>query len=58
MIHSFHRETKQKSLEEVAAAFGDKVVLVNETDLAIEEAVMEEKGGELQVETAKVDNKV
>ena len=32
-----NRETKQKSLEEIAAAFGDKVVLLTERDLEAEE---------------------
>jgi hypothetical protein len=36
-------ETKQKTLEEIAAAFGDKVVLVSERDIASEEAVMDDK---------------
>ena len=43
-------ETKQKTLEEVAAAFGDKVVLVTENDLAVEDAVMQDKAGTMQVE--------
>lgn len=32
-----------KSLEEIAAAFGDKVVLVTDQDVAIEEAIMGDK---------------
>ncbi len=46
-------ETKQKTLEEVAAAFGDKVVLVNENDLAVEDAVMQDKAGMMQVESSQ-----
>jgi hypothetical protein len=43
-----------KTLEEIAAAFGDKVVLLDETDLAVESAVMQDKIGAsaLQVESA------
>ena len=37
------RETKQKTLEEIAAAFGDNVVLVTERHIASEEAVMDDK---------------
>lgn len=36
-------ETKQKTLEEIAAAFGDKVVQLTERDLAAEEVVMDNK---------------
>ncbi|KAH0841117.1 hypothetical protein FOPE_06463 [Fonsecaea pedrosoi] len=46
------RETKKKTLEEIAAAFGDKVVLLTENDLAVETAVMEDKGVAIQVESA------
>ncbi|KAG9793223.1 MFS-type transporter criB [Exophiala dermatitidis] len=52
VAYFYFPETKQKSLEEIAAAFGDKVVLVNENDLAVEEAVMEEKETAVQVEMA------
>ncbi|EXJ95543.1 hypothetical protein A1O1_00665 [Capronia coronata CBS 617.96] len=60
IAYFYFPETKQKSLEEIAAAFGDKVVLVDETTLAVEEAVMEaeDKAGEMQVEMAAVGNKV
>jgi hypothetical protein len=37
------RETKQKTLEEIASAFGDKVVLVDERAIAVEEAILEDK---------------
>lgn len=47
-----NRETKQKTLEEIAAAFGDKVVLLDETDLAVEGTVMEDKIRAVQVENA------
>jgi hypothetical protein len=45
-----YSETKQKTLEEIAAAFGDKVVLLTERDIAAEETVMEEKARVEQVE--------
>jgi len=38
-------------LEEVAAAFGDKVVLVTENEIAVEDAVMQDKAGMMQVES-------
>jgi len=41
-----------KTLEEIAAAFGDKVVLLTDTDMAVEEAVMEDKAEARQVEMA------
>ncbi|KAF2721040.1 putative MFS monosaccharide transporter [Polychaeton citri CBS 116435] len=43
-------ETKQKTLEEVAAAFGDKVVLVTDNDVATEQTIFEEKAGVERVE--------
>lgn len=36
-------ETKRKTLEEIAAAFGDKVVLVTENEVIAEQNVLEEK---------------
>jgi hypothetical protein len=44
------RETKQKTLEDIAAAFGDKVVLVDERAIAAEEVVLEEKARLEEVE--------
>ena len=44
------RETKQKTLEDIAAAFGDKVVLVDERSIAAEEVVLEEKARLEEVE--------
>lgn len=38
-----HRETKQKTLEEIAAAFGDHLVEVDENGLAAERLAMEAK---------------
>lgn len=36
-------ETKKKTLEEIAAAFGDKVVTLTENDVAAEQTVFEGK---------------
>ena len=43
-------ETKHKTLEEIAAAFGDKVVTLTEADLATEQTVFDEKVGVGHVE--------
>jgi hypothetical protein len=43
-------ETKKKTLEEIAAAFGDCVVDVEERDIAAEEAVMDAKVGAQHVD--------
>ncbi|OQV02845.1 hypothetical protein CLAIMM_07970 [Cladophialophora immunda] len=51
VAYFYFPETKMKTLEEIAAAFGDKVVLLTENDLAVENAVMEDKGGAMQVES-------
>jgi hypothetical protein len=50
----FYSETKQKSLEEIAAAFGDKVVVPTADNFAVEEAIFEDKNKHQQVEVAKV----
>ncbi|KAH8703560.1 putative MFS monosaccharide transporter [Talaromyces proteolyticus] len=50
VAYFYFPETKQKTLEEIAAAFGDKVVDLEETDVAVEEAVMEAKAGAQHVE--------
>ncbi|KIW77880.1 hypothetical protein Z517_07713 [Fonsecaea pedrosoi CBS 271.37] len=52
VAYFYFPETKRKTLEEIAAAFGDKVVLLTENDLAVETAVMEDKGVAVQVESA------
>ena len=36
-------ETKRKTLEEIAAAFGDKVVTLTENDVAAEQTIFDEK---------------
>ncbi len=51
-------ETKKKTLEEIAAAFGDKVVPLDENDLATESAVVGDKLGAVQVESANTTSKV
>lgn len=38
-----NRETRKKTLEEIAAAFGDKVVTLTERDIAAEEAIVQHK---------------
>lgn len=43
MAYFFFPETKQKSLEEIAAAFGDKVVAPDENNLKTEEAIFKGK---------------
>lgn len=48
-----NRETKHKTLEEIAAAFGDKVVLLTETDFAAEDEALDHKVDELRVERAE-----
>lgn len=53
MAYFFFPETKQKSLEEIAAAFGDKVVLPDENGLKTEEAIFNDKTDHQQVEVAK-----
>jgi len=50
-IDSVHRETRHKTLEEIAAAFGDKVVEVGEREVEAEGSVLEEKAEARHVET-------
>ena len=49
-------ETKHKTLEEIAAAFGDKVVTLTEMDLATEQTVFEEKAAVGHVEVKDIAN--
>ena len=53
----YSSETKQKSLEEIAASFGDKVVLLTEMEVAVEATIQQNKGGadKLEVEDRSVD---
>jgi hypothetical protein len=53
MAYFFFPETKQKSLEEIAAAFGDKIVLPDENGLKTEETIFKDKTDHQQVEVAK-----
>jgi hypothetical protein len=47
-------ETKKKTLEEIAAAFGDKVVLLTDMDLAVDaDDKFAHAPDALQVETAR-----
>ena len=43
-------ETKRKTLEEIAAAFGDRVVTLTEQDVVAEHTVFEEKAKANHVE--------
>ncbi|KAI8946660.1 putative MFS monosaccharide transporter [Xylaria longipes] len=43
LVYFYFPETKQKSLEEIAAAFGDRVVEVNEHDIAVEGEIFDTK---------------
>lgn len=47
-------ETKRKTLEEVAAAFGDRVVDVAERDVETEEAVLGAKKAEAEASHREV----
>lgn len=53
-----HRETRRKTLEEIAAAFGDKVVTLTERELVIEESIAEEKIESEHVEDVSANTKV
>ncbi|KAI4766992.1 putative MFS monosaccharide transporter [Aureobasidium sp. EXF-3400] len=43
IAYLYFPETRRKTLEEIAAAFGDKVVTLTEREIAIEEAIAEDK---------------
>ena len=45
------RETKLKTLEEIASAFGDKVVTLTDNQVAAEQTVFEEKANATHVES-------
>ncbi|KAJ3544883.1 hypothetical protein NM208_g2804 [Fusarium decemcellulare] len=47
IVYFFYPETKQKTLEEIAAAFGDRVVEVEEIQMAQEAFAIEAKAGYL-----------
>ena len=48
-----NRETNQKTLEEIAAAFGDHVVEVDEQEIAAEGAALETKAIPVHLEDAR-----
>jgi hypothetical protein len=50
LIDNHYRETRHKTLEEIAAAFGDKVVEVGEREVEAEASVLEEKAGTRHIE--------
>ena len=50
IAYFYFPETRLKSLEEIAAAFGDKVVLVDETAIEVEHQKMEAKAGVQTIE--------
>ncbi|KAI0413942.1 putative MFS monosaccharide transporter [Xylaria grammica] len=50
LVYFYFPETKQKSLEEIAAAFGDRVVEVNDHDIAVEGEELDAKAAVLHVE--------
>ena len=55
IIYFYYPETKQKTLEEIAQAFGDRVVDVSEESVRAEGAVLEEKADPaIQVERRSV----
>lgn len=50
MAYLYFPETRRKTLEEIAAAFGDKVVLVDETAVEVEHQKMEGKADDQRIE--------
>ncbi|KAI1349989.1 putative MFS monosaccharide transporter [Xylaria sp. FL0043] len=50
LVYLYFPETKQRSLEEIAAAFGDRVMEVNEHDIAVEGEVFDAKAAVSHVE--------
>ena len=48
------RETKQKTLEEIAAAFGDHVVEVGEQEIAAQGVALETKAAAGHIENKEV----
>ncbi|RYC65056.1 hypothetical protein CHU98_g1152 [Xylaria longipes] len=50
LVYFYFPETKQKSLEEIAAAFGDRVMEVNEHDIAVEGEIFDTKATVSHVE--------
>ena len=52
IAYFYFPETRRKTLEEIAAAFGDKVVLVEDTQVVAEQAALEDK-----LDAARVEQK-
>lgn len=50
MANEIDSETRHKTLEEIAAAFGDKVIEVGDREVEAEGSVLEEKAGARHVE--------
>ena len=50
IANGIYSETRHKTLEEIAAAFGDKVVEVGEREVEAEGTVLEEKAGTRHLE--------
>ncbi|CAD0029927.1 unnamed protein product [Aureobasidium pullulans] len=57
IAYLYFPETRRKTLEEIAAAFGDKVVTLTERDIAIEEAIAEDKNVSEHVEDISDDKR-
>ncbi|CAC9885210.1 unnamed protein product [Aureobasidium pullulans] len=57
IAYLYFPETRQKTLEEIAAAFGDKVVTLTERDIAIEEAIAEDKNVSEHMEDVSDDKR-
>lgn len=50
IAYLYFPETRHKTLEEIAAAFGDKVVTLTENDVVAEQTVFEEKDKDRHLE--------
>lgn len=50
-------ETRHKTLEEIASAFGDKVVTLTDRDLAVEQTVFEGKAAAGHIESGTEDER-
>lgn len=54
IAYFYFEETRHKTLEEIASAFGDRVVTLTERDLTVEESEFESKAGPAgRIEVAK-----
>jgi hypothetical protein len=52
LIYLYFPETKQRTLEEIAASFGDEVVEVDESQMVAQAIAVEEKIGTQQIENS------